>query len=165
MNVHVDVSSPVLNPSSVLAFIREHARNRPSQNVLFKVQRSVFEEFLADIPKAVMVSTDEAKRISEFLRVPASREGFTVTHETYCSECRRQLNFYDLFETGRKRHGDDFMRRFLAGGDFHIQLAAKNEAVEAECTNCGRLNVLEPDGGGSYLHYSGTIGGSAYTYA
>lgn len=164
MNVHVDVSAPALNPSSVLKFIQDHTRDRPPQNILFKVPKLVFDQFMADVSKAVTVSTEEAARISDFLGVPASPNGFTVTHETYCSNCARRLNFYDLFETGRKRHGDDFMRHFLAGGEFHIQLAAKGEAVEAECTNCGELNMLLPNGG-SYLHYSGSVGGSAYTYA
>jgi hypothetical protein len=164
VNIHIDVSADALNPSSVLEFIREHSRNRPGQNILFKVSRSVFDQFMADIPKAVAVSTKEAARISDFLGVPASSDGFTVTHETYCSNCKRRLNFYDLFETGRKRHGDDFMRHFLAGGEFHIQLAAENEAIEVQCTNCGEVNSLLPNGG-SYLHYSGSVGGSAYTYA
>ena len=162
MTIYADLSPAGLLPSAVLRFVQEHAASRPQENILFKVNRPVFELFLGALPKSVMVSQDEANKIGAFLGAPVSVDGFTLTKAAYCSNCTRALTFYDFFETGRKRHGDGFMMRFLAGGEHHIQVAGKNENIEVDCTNCGTLNVMVLNGGTT--HYSGTIGGSAYTY-
>jgi len=79
------------------------------------------------------------------------------------------LTFYDLFLEGLKRHGKAHMRRILASGECHLQVAARNQVLRVPCSSCGRLNtmqvarrraggrrgVIDPDGGSlpPYQHY------------
>jgi hypothetical protein len=163
MTIHVDLSPSRLIPSAVLRFVKEHAASRPPENMLFRVNREVFELYTKDLPKTITVSQEEADKIGEFLGTTVSADNFTLTGRENCSYCGRTLTFYDFFETGRKRHGDAFMRRFLGGGEYHIQVAGENGQIEVDCANCGTLNRMLPNGHG-VTHYSGTIGGSAYTY-
>jgi len=162
MTIYADLSPSGLLPAAVLRLVREHADSRPPENILFKVNKEVFDLYIRELPELVSVSQEEATKINMFLGTAATANSFTVTDRKYCSNCGRTLTFYDLFETGRKRHGDAFVRRFLAGGEHHIQVAARNQTIEADCTNCGTLNLIPAE---SYLHYSGSIGGSAYSYA
>jgi hypothetical protein len=161
MTIYADLSPSGLLPAAVLRLVQQHADNRPPENILFKVNREVFDLFIKELPKPVAVSQEEANKINLFLGAKATADDFTVTDRKYCTNCGRNFTFYDLFETGRKRHGDAFVRRFLAGGECHIQVAAKTQTIEADCTNCGTRNIIPAE---SYLHYTGTIGQSAYSY-
>jgi hypothetical protein len=159
--MHVDLSSPGLQPDAVVSFVLSHTEPRPGENILFKVSQEAFEAYLGDLPRAVVVPQEEADAINEFLDAAWPRETFFLTGYAECTNCGRTLTFYDLFVSGRKRHGDALMRRILSGSEFHLQVAGREARQEIDCTNCGELNVLTLDGDGAYQHYSG----SGYTYA
>lgn len=143
MTVIVDVSTPELRPESVVRLIKEHRANPGSNTILFKVTAEVLELFRADSKHAFSVSQVEADEINKFVNLSLSPESYRLNKRFECSKCKRVLTFYDVFRTGRKRHGDDHIRRFIAGTGYHVQVPKSDQTLEAECTACSTVNMLE----------------------
>jgi hypothetical protein len=140
---HVDLSAPELHPAAVLRFIREHTDERPPMNVLFKVSEETFREYRPDgFEYAILVSEEEAAEMNEFLQQSWLPEDYRMDTRIECPRCGRLLNFYDVYQTGRKRHGDTFIKETLAGGNYHVQVADANEVIEIDCTACGTRTTL-----------------------
>jgi hypothetical protein len=143
MSVHVDLSAPELRPQAVLDFIFSLRKDRPTKNLLLKVSPKTFSLFARQLPKdAVKVSKEEAAKINRFLGQSWPASAYAIRGQVKCSKCKRLLTFYDIFMTGRKEHGDEFIKRTLAGSEFHLQLAGRDQRLEVECTACGTLNRL-----------------------
>jgi hypothetical protein len=160
MAIGVDLSASQLRPEAVLQFIDQHAAERPPQNILFKVSEPAFRLHRSRISNIVAVSPVEARRMNAELNVSGSPTDYLVSGaEWRCSKCRRYLNFFDIYESGKKHHDNEFFKIFLGGGDYHIQVAREASLLEVACTDCRTVNELKAP-----VHYSGTVGGSAYTY-
>lgn len=144
MTVTVDVSAKELRPDAVLKLINEHVKDRGHENILFKVSRETYDLVVKQKPAAVSVSKEEAAKINAFVKKTAEPDEYTLDKKFSCSKCGRELNFFDVFESGRKRHGDDYTRRFLGGDDFYVQVLKEDHELETECTQCGTLNMLGP---------------------
>ena len=160
MAIGVDLSASQLWPRAVLQFIDLHATSRPQQNILFKVSEPVFELHRRRLSNIVAVSPAEAQTMNTELGVSASPSDYLVSGaEWQCSRCQRYLNFFDIYQSGKKHHDNDFFKIFLGGKDYHLQVAREASLLEVSCTECGTINELKAP-----VHYSGTIGGSAYSY-
>jgi hypothetical protein len=125
MATYADLGPCGLLPSAVLRCVQEHASYRPPENILFKVTNEVVELYARNLPKAVAVSRQGADKTNAFLVPIWSAYECTLTSRVLCSNCGRILTFYDVLESGRKRHGDAHSQRFLGDGEYHIQIAAK----------------------------------------
>ena len=91
------------------------------------------------------------------LNVSSSPTDYLVSGaEWRCTNCRRHLTFFDIYESGKKQHDNEFFQTFLGGGDYHIQVAREASRLEVVCTECGTTNELT-----ATVHYSG----ATYTYA
>jgi hypothetical protein len=160
MAVAVDLGSSELRPEAVLEFIYQHATRRPRQNILFRVGEPVFQLHMRELSNVVAVSPAEARKMNAELGVSASPTDYSVSGaEWRCLKCRRYLNFFDIYESGKKHHDNEFFKIFLGGDDYHIQVAREASRLEVDCAECGTMNELKAP-----VHYSGTFGGSGYTY-
>jgi hypothetical protein len=136
----VDVSASQLDSAAVLRLIRHHTEHRGAESIFFKVDKPTFDAFADARPHVVEVSPEEASTINAFLGASCSTSDYTLDREIACAGCGRRLTFYDVFETGRGKHGDDHLRRFMAGGDYHIQALPKDFVLDVTCSNCGAVN-------------------------
>ena len=140
---HIDLSSNELDPSATLQFIMAHTTKRPSENILFKVSPATFALHRQGWnPQYVRVTQKEADEMNAFLGHTWSIHDYAMGDRFKGSDCSRVVTFYDVFQAGRKRHGDEHMKRILAGGEHHLQVAKLGQTVEIECTSCRKLNVL-----------------------
>jgi len=141
--VHVDLSSPELDSTAVLQLIKEHGHKRPAANILFKVSQRTFNLYQQSVPeKVVTVSEAEAEEMNKFLDRSWQVSDYVVGERVPCSNCGRVLNFYDVFQSGRKQHGDDYLRQILGGEEYHLHVAKKDQTLDVECTACGALNNI-----------------------
>ena len=149
MAVHVDLSESILDPPSVMDFIKRHTDDRPLENILFKVSRETFllyrQGWSANRVRATM---EETKEMNEFLGVDWEPDDYVMGRPVICSNCARLITFYDIFQSGCLQHGDDRIKRILAGGSFHLQVAKKGQMLEVICTACGIKNMSK-----KYTHY------------
>jgi|GEM_PF-4568161 len=153
--VSIDLSAPELHPEAVLQLILQHTTDRPPQNLLFKVSEEIFQFHKAGLVNVTAVSPMEAKRINAELGISGSPMDYLISGaEWRCSNCGRHLNFYDIFESGKGRHDNDFFQVFLGGADYHLQVAREGSLLEVACTECGTINNLEAP-----VHYTGTTYG------
>ena len=151
----IDLSATELRPDSVVGLIREHAANPGSKQILFKVSHEVLSRFRAGQPPGVNVSSQEANEINQFAGLSATLNEYSVSQSHACTKCGRNLTFYDVFQSGRKQHGDEYIRGMIAGGGYHIQVHRRDSKLKVECTQCGTVNVLD----------DGCYKCSGYTYA
>jgi ribosomal protein S27E len=157
MALHVDISARELDPSAVLEFIRRHTVERPSQNLLFKVNEETFRLHQQELVDVVAVSPEEAAELNAELGLSASPADYLISGQEWrCSNCGRYLTFYDVFQSGKPKHDNDFFRVFLATEAYHVQVARENSQLDVNCTNCGTINKLTAP-----AHYTGPH----YTYA
>jgi len=134
----VDLSAPVLHPDSVIRLIKEHAAERPPSNILFRVSRETSELYRQGWPKdLVFVSPEEAARLNAFLGQSWQPQDYAMGSRHQCQKCGRLLTFYDVFESGRKRHGDRRMKEILGANEYHLQVAGQEQSAEIQCTKCG----------------------------
>jgi hypothetical protein len=146
MSQHVDLSVPGLAPDAVVALIKAHAEHRPPENILFKVSQSAFEQYRREHRvDLVSVTQAQADEINEFLGRSLPVDEYAMGARIPCENCGYVLTFYDVFRSGRGRHGDEFLRRMLAGGEYHLQVAGVGQAIEVECSNCRTVNHLRAD--------------------
>ncbi|HXP92764.1 MAG TPA: hypothetical protein VN905_04790 [Candidatus Binatia bacterium] len=143
MAIHVDLSATDLNASAVTSFIKDHTVQRPAQDILFKVTPEVFD--LVCVARhssgGVAVSEQELAELNSFLKSSWTTNDFRMRAPIACSNCGRTLTFYDFFHSGRKRHGDEFVSKYLLGGNFvHVQ--RRGQALDLVCTACGTANVI-----------------------
>jgi hypothetical protein len=157
----IDLSAPSLRPDAVLDLVRRHTDPRPERNILFKVSRETFDLHRRELTNVVPVSAEEAETINRELGLDGEPTDYLVSGgEWRCTGCRRHLNFFDVYQSGKKQHDNDFFRLFLDGDAHHMQVARASSRLEVTCTACGTMNEML-----TVTHYSGSVGGSAYTYA
>lgn len=138
MAIHLDLSATELKPASVHEFIRKHAAAPPSQDLLFKVGPKTFDLFRKKRPKgAVTVSAAEATKLNAFLGKKCKPSDYAIWKKTKCKNCSRELTFYDVFESARRRHGDESIKRILGGSGHHVHIQKKGQELEVDCTACG----------------------------
>lgn len=155
MALHVDLSAPELKPSAVLEFVRRHTTERPSRNILFEVSAAAFRLYKQELTDAVAVSSDEAAELNAELGVSSPPDDYLISGAGWrCSNCGRYLNFYDVFQSGKSQHDNDFFKVFLGGDDYHLQVARENARLDVSCTNCGTTNVMKAP-----VHYTGSTYG------
>jgi hypothetical protein len=160
MAIHVDLSASQLDPEAVVQFIHQHGRRRPTDNMLFKVTADAFQIHRRQLSDVTAVSPEEARRLDDELGGSGSATEYLVSGgEWRCSRCERYLNFFDVYESGKKHHDNDFFDILFDEGQYHIQLAREASQLDVTCTNCQTINEFKAP-----LHYSGSIGGSAYSY-
>jgi len=158
--VGIDLSAPALKPEAVLNLVVRHTTPRPERNLLFKVSRQTFDLHRRGLSNIVPVSSEEAETINSELGLAGEPTDYLVSGgEWRCTGCRRHLNFFDIYQSGKRQHDNDFFRLFLDGDAYHMQVARATSRLEVTCTECGTMNELLQT-----VHYSGTVGGSAYTY-
>ena len=159
MAVHVDLSTRELQPEAVVRLIADHTKQRPSTNILFKVSGAAFELYKRERPVEVIpVSHEEADEMNRFLDHEWQPTDYLMGAALHCKNCGRGFTFYDVFQSGRAQHGDDFIREILRGDEFHLQVAAEGSTIDVSCTACGDLNRFGLEDGHTY--YSGS-----YCYA
>lgn len=160
MAIHIDLSAPQLDPEAVIQFIDQHTGKRPADNLLFKVTADAFQIHRRRLSKITAVSPEEARRLDDELGGAGSATEYLVSGgEWRCTRCDRYLNFFDIYESSKNHHDNDFFQILFSEEEYHIQLAREGSQLDVTCTNCQTINALKAP-----LHYSGTIGGSAYTY-
>lgn len=138
---HVDLTASVLNPESIVSFVNAHLAERPSQDILFKVSRETFELYRKGLPPGLPVSQQEADELNAFLDRSWSVDEYIMRERSECSGCGRVLTFYDFFQSGRKRHGDAMVMRWLAGSECVLHIR-KDARAEVACTACNTLNLV-----------------------
>jgi hypothetical protein len=139
--LHVDLSTSVLNSGAVVRFVKEHLADRPSQDLLFKVSPETYELYRKELPPCVKVSQLEANELNAFLDRSWSIDDYVMRERSECFKCGRVLTFYDMFHSGRKRHGDGMVMQSLAGNEYILHVR-KSEQAEVACTSCGTLNLV-----------------------
>jgi len=108
-----------------------------------KSTKKVFRACLRGRPKnAVTVSAKELQELNAFLGKTRRATDYAVWKRIKCTECQKLLTFYDLFQSGRKVHGDDYVKRFLGGDDFHIHIQKRNGKMEVTCAACSAVNLV-----------------------
>jgi hypothetical protein len=143
MAIHVDLSVAELQPTSVLSLMEAHVRNRPPEDILFKVSKRTLDLYRRRRPKgAVTVSPDEVDKLNEFLGKSHRAQDYALWKKHKCSKCKRVLTFYDVFESGRKRHGDEYVRQVLGGDEYHLHIQKRGQALQVDCKACGLTNSL-----------------------
>jgi hypothetical protein len=151
MAVGIDLSASQLQAEAVVQFIDRHAVERPHQNILFKVSEPAFRLYRSRLSDIVAVSAAEAQRMNTELGTSDPPTDYLVSGaEWRCTECRRYLNFFDIYQSGKDRHDNEFFQVFLASEDYHIQLAREASRLEVVCTECGTVNDLAAP-----VHYTG----------
>lgn len=146
MSQHVDLTAPGLDTDAVLRFITAHTQNRPASNILFKVSESAFERYRREHRvDLVSVTPEQAAEINQFLGYSLSVDEYAMGAKIPCENCGYILTFYDVFRSGRERHGDDFLRRILAGDAYHLQVAGVGQGIDIDCSRCGTVNRLRAD--------------------
>jgi hypothetical protein len=88
----------------------------------------------------VTVSKAEAEEINKFLNRSWKAKEYGLAGRFSCSNCGRVLTFYDVFQSGRRQHGDELLKRILGGDEFHLQVAKRGQTIDIECTACHTLN-------------------------
>ncbi|MBV8068095.1 MAG: hypothetical protein JO113_08955 [Candidatus Eremiobacteraeota bacterium] len=141
MAIFVDLSAEQLLPDAVVALIENQASHPGPDQLLFKVSKPVHDKFQRQRPLGFGVTREEAREINAFAGV--NHSGYFVSKSHKCNSCGRELTFYDIFKTGLKFHGTDYVQRFIGGTDYHIQVHKANSTLDVECTVCKTLNVLE----------------------
>lgn len=138
---HVDLSAGALNSKAVIELINQHFADRPAQDILFKLRRDTFDDYRKQLPTGIPVSPDEAKRINDFVGKSWGVDDYLMREKCACSHCGRTLTFYDFFQGGRERHGDEFVMKWLvkSGPVVHIR---KSADAEVACTACGTTNLI-----------------------
>lgn len=140
----IDLSSPSLRPDAVIMLIQDHARNPGPQQLLFKVSEEVHQRFrAANQDQMIDVTPTEALEISRFAGLEEGSQAYQIGKRHECTQCGRVITFYDIFKTGRKHHGDDYLRRFIGGEGYHIQVHQINPVLEVECAKCGLVNRFD----------------------
>jgi hypothetical protein len=155
MAVHVDLSEPELDPEAVASLVVAQTQRRPSQNVLFKVSRETFNVFREQQLRGrdpVRASDEETLEMNQFLENDWDPSDYIMGVRSECSNCGRLLSFYDVFSSGRERHGDDFLRRILSGSEFHLQVAEAHQETKISCSNCGSETTFNADDAGHTYH-------------
>jgi hypothetical protein len=142
MAIHVDLSE--LQSAAVEKLVRAHALKPLRQDVLFKVDKKVFASCLEGRPKnATKVSPAELQELNAFLGKSRRVADYAVWKQIKCSKCEKVLTFYDIFQSGRKVHGDDYVKRYLGGDDgYHIHIQKRGGKMEVTCTACSAVNVM-----------------------
>jgi len=141
MAIHVDLSE--LQSAAVEQLIRAHVVKPQAQDVLFKVSKKVFGSCLRQRPKsAVAVSAEELKELNEFLGKSRRAVDYSVWKRIRCSNCKKMLTFYDIFCSGRKLHGDSYIKRFLGGDEYHIHVQRRGGKMEVTCAACSTVNLV-----------------------
>ena len=141
MAIHIDLSE--LHPGAVEDMIKAHVSKPLQQDLLFKVSKESFRYCLKRRPKnSIKVSADELNKLNQFLGKARSTKDYAVWKNIKCSQCGKQLTFYDIFETGRKKHGDDYVKRLLAGEEYHVHIQKRGSKMEVACTGCSTLNLV-----------------------
>ena len=153
MTVYVDVSHPDLVPEAVLDLIQRQSAARPSENMLFTVSPATLSLYRRGLRNPVPCSQPEADEINQFIGAELGPGDYLMSARADCTYCDRTLTLYDVFVSGRKRHGDEFIRRFMGNGA-HLQVAAADDAMPVTCTNCDTVNELAT-GKAFPVHYSG----------
>jgi hypothetical protein len=139
----IDLSAKDLRTNSVVALIRQHAANPGPRQILFKVSSGVLSRFRAGQPAGINVSAEEAREINKVVGISANRKEYRFTKKHMCKHCGRRLTFFDVFQSGRKRHGDKYIRDVIAGDGYHIQVHRRNSKLDVTCTQCGAQNALD----------------------
>jgi hypothetical protein len=106
------------------------------------VSQEVVEMYRGAARRAVTISQTEADEIGQFLSRSLKADDFFMGGRYQCVKCDRTLTFYDVFQAGRKEHGDEHMRRILAGDEYHIQVARQDQTLLVPCTSCGTANSI-----------------------
>ena len=100
----------------------------------------------------INVTKEEAEKINKVVGATWSAHDYFLSESFPCSNCSRELTFFDVFETGRKLHGDSLIKQAITG-DYILQINKRGQKIEANCSACGTSNIL-PDptkyGGGAY---------------
>ncbi len=147
MAVYVDLSFESLNPNSVARLVKEHVTNQPSEDMLVKVSRRAYHLVCGAHPSgAVKVSRQELRELNAFLKRSLSAKAFTMRRRVKCSKCGRVLTFYDLFRSGRARHGDEHVASWFSGKGYHVHIQKRGRKLPIKCTSCGTINVLATAG-------------------
>jgi hypothetical protein len=137
MAIHVDLSASALKQDAVVRFIRGHIAVPPPDDILFKITPATFAALRGRRPKTVaQLSPAEAEEINTFLQKPKDEMEYYLWKRTKC-QCGRTLNFYDVFTSGRKRHGDAGIRAILSTSTHHYHALKNGQALEVECSACG----------------------------
>lgn len=145
MVTRIDLSAMELAPATVVRFIEGHSADRPTQDTFFKVSKPTFKLFQKKRPKdAVRISTAEAEELSQFLHEPQRPEDYAVWKPCECTNCARIFTFYELFQTGRKLHGDELVASYLIRNDqYHVHIHKGGRGLPVNCTSCGAQNNLK----------------------
>ena len=144
MTIYVDLSHVELSPPSVVQFIEEQAAHKLRQSLLFKVSRDALTQYRTKLPSEsiVKLSQDEVDEINSHVKNSWTVNDWVVRDHIPCRSCGRILNFYDVFQTGRKRHGNEYVVRFLTGREFHVLIRRYGDTIEVDCTSCDTSNKL-----------------------
>ena len=147
MSVLVDLSSEQLDPQSVVSFVKSHVKNRPDQDLLFKVSKRTLDLYCGNKPQDVIkVSADELAKLNASLGGSFQAGDFIKRAVHKCQSCGRTFTFFDFFQSGQKHHGGSYINSLLGKGGHHIHIQKKNNKLEIECTQCGTKNVFTPGG-------------------
>ncbi len=147
MSAFVDLSSEQLNPESIVSFVRAHVKNRPTEDLLFKVSRRTLELYCGNKPEdAITVSNQELAQLNESLKGSFNARDFLKRSIHKCTACGRVLTFFDFFQAGSKRHGSDYISSLLGKDGYHLHVQKRDNKLEIACTQCGVKNVLAPGG-------------------
>jgi hypothetical protein len=143
MSIYIDLSSEKLNPRSVARFTRDLANSGTHEDILVKVSKRAHQlACLRPRSQGVPVSKQELHRLNRFLKRSLKANDFVMRKAVKCRRCGRILTFYDLFETGRKLHGDKHMTLYLAAGGYHVHIQKSGQKFPINCTACGALNIV-----------------------
>ena len=141
MATFIDLSTEDLHTDAVITLIRDHASHPGPKELLFKVSRDTHDRFHGEHTEGVNVSSEEAAEIDEFAGITHKKYMIGKRHE--CVSCGRLITFYDIFKTGRKVHGDAYLKQFIGGSGYHIQVHRLNPVLRVECAGCGTPNQFD----------------------
>ncbi len=140
MTVHVDLSR--LIPAAAQSLVEAHVAKPQAEDLLFKVSKPVFRSCLRRRPKnAVKVSAEELQELNAFLGKSRKAGDYAVWKKVACSNCGKVLTFFDLFQSGRSKHGDDYVRKYLGGSEQHIHVLKRGGKMDITCSRCSATNV------------------------
>lgn len=141
MTIQVDLSR--LIPAAAEKLVQAHVAKPQAEDLLFKVSKSVFRSCLRRRPKnAVKVSPEELRELNTFLGKSRRANDYAVWKEVPCSNCGKTLTFFDIFQSGRSRHGDDYVKKFLGGTEQHVHVLKRGGKMDVTCTKCSTRNVV-----------------------
>ena len=147
MSLFVDLSNEQLNPKAVVALAKAHVKQRPDEDILFKVSRRALQLYCGKKPtNAVKVSKQELDSLNQSIGGAFKANQFLKRQIQRCTNCRRTFTFFDFFESGRQQHGDGYLTKLFSGEGSHIHIQKRGKKLNIKCTGCGTSNTVAARG-------------------